>query len=810
MKTPSHNLRLPLAPRWKKVFFDIWENKTRTFLVVISIAVGVFALGMIATSRIALSQGLKEEYTAINPSSAMIMVSDPFFGIGEVGFGDDLVEAVRNMPDIGEAEGRRKVMVRIQVGPDSWRDFQLFAIPDYDDIRINKVKPQSGDWPPGPHDVLIERSALTLTGADVGDTITIKTPSNRLRQMRITGITHDLSQMPSFLDGAIYGYITFDTLEWLGVSREYNELHIVVARDKYNKEHIQQVAEAVKDKVERSGRPVYYVQIYEPGEHPLDNIIQGIVFLLGVLGVLSLFLSGFLVITTISAIMAQQVRQIGILKTIGGQRWQIMTMYFALALAFGLLALLLAVPFGAVGANAFANFMASLFNFDLSEFRVPPQVVAMQVVVSLLVPLLAALVPILQGTAITVREALDSQSGKSSYGKSIVDRLIRRVHGLSRPLLLSLRNTFRRKGRLALTLATLTLSGTMFITVFNVRDSLFQTLDDLMAMWNYDIWINLNRPHSIDELEREAMRVHGVVEAKGIGFVTTRRERTDGTDSDILFLFAPPAGSTMIRPVMLKGRWLLPDDENAIVLSTQFIKEESDIDIGSTITLSIDGKDTVWTVVGINQFLAPFAYVNYDHFARAKGEVGRATSVWVITEHHDLRSQTRYASVIEQLYEERGVRVSSVVRIAEEQSETALTFNIIVVMLAAMAVLLAVVGGLGLMGTMSINVLERTREIGIMRAIGASTVTIIQMVIAEGVMIGVASWMLSAGLAFVLSKPLGEAAGIAMFQFPLTAAFSLTGLLLWLLVVVVLSALASFLPAWNASRLTVQAVLAYE
>lgn len=800
-----------IRPRWRKVFRDVWGNKMRTMLVVLSIAVGVFAVGMIAAARVALSDGLTESYAAINPGSAMLMVSDPFFGGGSDGFGDDLVESVRGMREVEDAEGRRQVTVRLQVGPNEWRDMQLFAIPDYDDIRVNKILPESGEWPPDKHDVLIERAALSMTQAQVGDTVRVKTPTNRMRDMRITGLTHDMVQIPAFMDGRIYGYITFDTLEWLGVSREYNELHIIVAEGKDNEEHIQEVTRLVKEKVEKSGRHVYYTLVPEPGKHPLDYLLQAIVLLLGVLGTLALLLSGFLVVTTISAILAQHVKQIGILKSIGARRWQIMQMYFVLSIAFGIIALCIALPLSLIVANGFTRFIAGMFNFDLTEFAIPIGSVVLQVVISLCVPVLAAFVPILRGTGVTIHAALLSESGgSSSYGNNVLDRLMHNIRGLSRPLLLSLRNTIRRKGRLALTLTTLTLSGSMFISVFNIRASMFQTLEDLMNLWHYDLWITMGRSYRIDELERQAFQIPGVEDAEGIGFVTTRRKRPDNSDSDVLMLFAPPPNSTMINPLMHKGRWLLPEDENGIVLSTEFLKQEPDVAVGDTITLRIDARDTTWQVVGVSQFIAPFGFVNYPHFARVKRESGRATTLWIVTDRHDVERQSHVAQVLEPHFEQAGLRISSITKIAEEKQEVELTFNIIVVLLAFMAVLLAIVGGLGLMGTMSINVLERTREIGIMRAIGASNHTVMQLVMVEGIIIGLASWSVSVLVAFLLSKPLSAGVGIALFQVPLAYAFSLVGTGIWLLVVVFLSALASFLPAWNASRLTVRAVLAYE
>ncbi len=127
-----------------------------------------------------------------------------------------------------------------------------------------------------------------------------------------------------------------------------------------------------------------------------------------------------------------------------------------------------------------------------------------------------------------------------------------------------------------------------------------------------------------------------------------------------------------------------------------------------------------------------------------------------------------------------------------------------------MAILIAVVGGLGLMGTMSINVIERTREIGVMRAVGASDGSVLKVFIVEGVFIGVLSWLVGAIVALPVGKLLSDAVGAAFLEAPLNYTFSTKGTLLWLAIVVILAVLASILPAWNASRLSVREVLAYE
>jgi putative ABC transport system permease protein len=193
------------------------------------------------------------------------------------------------------------------------------------------------------------------------------------------------------------------------------------------------------------------------------------------------------------------------------------------------------------------------------------------------------------------------------------------------------------------------------------------------------------------------------------------------------------------------------------------------------------------------------------------GDAGRASEIKLITDVRDTATQDRVAAQVNDLLKVKGVEVTLTRTLTVFIAQNNIGIDMVIFFLLLMAVLLAAVGGLGLMGTMSINVLERTREIGVMRAIGAGNWAIQRIVVAEGVLIGAISWVLGAMLAlpvsYVMHKGL-EAIFQADGQF--TFVFSLPGVGLWLAIVVALAALASFLPAWNASRVTVRDVLAYE
>jgi putative ABC transport system permease protein len=418
---------------------------------------------------------------------------------------------------------------------------------------------------------------------------------------------------------------------------------------------------------------------------------------------------------------------------------------------------------------------------------------------------------VLGGIRVTVREAIGSYGlGKGQFGTGRVDRLLGRISGLSRPVMLSLRNTFRRKGRLILTMTTLTLAGAIFVSVFSVRESLLLTLDDLLAYYQYDVQVTFSRPYRVDQVSRIALQTPGVVGVESWGFGSARRIRPDSSEGNSVTITAPPADSPLIKPTLLAGRWLVPGDESAVVIASAILKNEPDLGVGSMLTLKIDGQEREFEVVGVAQFVSENIYVNAPYFARITNDVGRTTFLLAVTDRHDEAGQAAAKAALEQRFKGAGVRVGSLETVTELRRNIELFFSIIVVPLLLMAVLLGFVGGLGLMGTMSINVLERTREIGVMRAIGASGGAVRQIVLVEGVLIGGLSGLLGALIALPVSQLLSQLVGTAFLQAPLSYRFSLLGVGLWLGLVMVLAAIASVLPAWRAAQLTVREVLAYE
>jgi putative ABC transport system permease protein len=205
----------------------------------------------------------------------------------------------------------------------------------------------------------------------------------------------------------------------------------------------------------------------------------------------------------------------------------------------------------------------------------------------------------------------------------------------------------------------------------------------------------------------------------------------------------------------------------------------------------------------------PMAYANFDYVADKVNLPNQASTFRIITESTSQSMQSLIQNIDRQL-EDQDYAVKSI-EVGEVQRESFTSaVNLLIIFLLLMALLTALVGSIGLMGTMSINVLERTREIGIMRTIGAVDAVVMQSVIIEGLVIGLITWMIGIGLSFPISSVLLDIVARAISDSEFTLIFTALGVFVWLGVVVVLSIFASVMPARNAARLTINEVLAYE
>jgi putative ABC transport system permease protein len=485
----------------------------------------------------------------------------------------------------------------------------------------------------------------------------------------------------------------------------------------------------------------------------------------------------------------------------------------------GIAALAIGVPLGVAAGQSVSAGVMDLLNFNVFNSAVPIWAIALQAGIGLLIPLFAAFSPIFKGSRITVREAIGSNgSNTKNFGESRMDRALERIRKLPRMLALSLRNTFRRKGRLALALLMLSLGGATFIASLASAASWNLTIDNAFNKIGYDIDVRFGGQYPVSSVEETLRAVPGVsaAEAWGYAMSTSFPKYSDGTYGGATVIFAPPDGTKMIAPQIIAGRWLHSGDANDMVVDTDFIdnaaKQGTPVGVGDDITFSINGKDTVWHIVGVMDKIGfqSASYVNYGRFAAVTGQMGKAACARVAVQGHDKGLQKSVAQALEQTLGKDGFSVFIIQDLTLTRQVMVNHVVLILALLMFMSILVAAIGALGLASTVGINVLERTREIGIMRSIGASAGAIIRSVVLEGILTAVLSWVLAVLLSIPLTVLIAGNTGQFVFPRVMAVAYPAWAPLLWLGITIIVSSAASFFPARRAAKLTIREVLAYE
>ncbi|MEP6895901.1 MAG: FtsX-like permease family protein, partial [Chloroflexota bacterium] len=532
--------------------------------------------------------------------------------------------------------------------------------------------------------------------------------------------------------------------------------------------------------------------------------------------------SAILTATMIGGLLAQQIRQIGIMKAIGARSAQITSMYLVLIVALGSAASLIGVPLGVAAGRGFTSIVAQLLNLEIYSDAIPAWVYLILVLMGILIPLLVALNPILHTTRVTVRETLNDYGiSRETSASFLRDGWFSCIRLFDNTLRLALRNTFRRRGRLILTLSLLSAAGAMFMTGINVKSGWQAYLDQAAADRHYDLEIRFNSPVPANQIASILSNVAGVEKSESWNYVPAALDRSDGLDIVRTYpdgghgsftLRSIPLGSKLIETPLLAGRWLQADDVNSVVLNQSAAAMFPDVKMGEEIQLLIEGQAKTFRLVGvIRQILSPStAYVLPETFASVTGQPAELTNaVRIVMREHDKAAVISITRDVEQALTSGNVSVK--VAISEALLGEAISGHVYIFIFSLMLIstVMAIVGALGLTSSMGTSVIERTREFGIMRAIGAKSKIILRNIISEGVFIGLMSWVIALPLSIPLSFGIGYLIGNLSFRSALPLIISPTGLIIWFSIIIIGSIAASAYPAQQASRLTVRETLAY-
>lgn len=806
-----------IAPRWAKVARDISTHLPRTVLVALAIATTLAGAGTILTSWALIRRATHDGYLASNPAGATLRLATVAGPARGGALDPALLARLAAIPGVRQLQPRRATAVPLLV-QGRWRPGVIFAAAAPDSLAVGTLAPAGGSWPVADGTIAIERSSLDFSGTFLGDSVAVADSSGAPRSVPVATVVRDVSLAPGWMEHLVYAWASTRTLARLGLDSVPNELQLTVLDPRASRSDVRRVANRVARELRGSGVDVAQVDVPEPGEHVHAAQMDSLMMTQGAFALLALLVGAFLVVNLMTAMLAAQGREVAVMKVLGARHEQLAAMYLTFALVTGAIATALALPVALVLGRRYAAFRAELLNFDVTPFGIPWWSVALLVMVGLLLPLAAAWRPVRDATRQSVAEAL-RDVGLAHDGMERERPYFTSAGGWSRLLALSLRNAFRRRQRLVLTMLTLAGGGSVFVAAGNLRRAVGDSLDVIYGSQRYTFSVRLAEPHDADSLEAAVRAVAGVVgvEAWSGARASVAADSAGNADGDgdaiastTFPIVGVPAQSALLA-LDLEGRAPFPgSSERAIVVSRLLQRQEPSLHPGAVVALEVAGVRGRWRIAGTFEGgPSAIAYTSAATLAAARGDARRG-SVMVATTLTGVAAQVDLVQRVRGALDAAGMTVSSSALLAETRRVTEDHLLMVIQFLVVMGWVMLVVGGMGLASTMGLAVLERTREIGIMRAIGARHATLVTAIEGEGLVIALLGWAAAIPLSIPVSAALSEAFSRIMLRIPVYWSPDLRSVWQWLGVVLMTSLVACAWPAVRATRVTVARALAYE
>jgi putative ABC transport system permease protein len=791
-----------MKPSIKKVVRDLSISKSRSFIVLLAIILGAFGVSMMTTAYDILGKNLSDNYLKTNPA-AFTVVADSLSG--------EVLQKAKLLPNIESVETRNKLICRVEIGKNEFVPIMLFIVEDLKNVQINKFRLLSGHIPSSSNEILIERTGNRLTDIAVNKIFNVTVPGYGKTELKISGIVHDPGQAPSWMEGLLYGYVSYDFIERMKIKTAH-ELKFTIKENKYDLPAIEKQLSETVAFFKTNNIKVTRTEILTPGKHIHQSQMDSLMFLLEMFGVLALILSCFLIINMIMAIMAKETRQIGVMKAIGAGTGKITSIYLTIVIVFGFTATLIALPLGILAGKGYANFAASMLNFELFNQQISHETLFFQIAIGTILPALVSFFPVYRASKISVQEALndygikDKVSLSSKHGSRFVNIL-----KISNATLFALRNTFRRRGRLILTLITLVMGGAVFISAFNIRASLNETVQSRFTNQHYDIQVIFSKGIKETDFRASIDSLLFITDYETWVYAKATRIISGHSESEQMDLKVVPLNTKLFVPEIMSGVWLSGNPDE-VVVNHMFLSKYPDTKVGDNITLKVKDKTKSLKVVGTIRelFSSPAVYVNKSLLAEWPEMTGKTNSTLIAfnnTKHADIAGNS---AELEQWFKSNNYPTTLVFRKDDYKARVIDHLVIITTMLIMVTLLLILVGGLGLITTIGINIVERQREMAILRAIGVTNGKLYKLIITEGFITGLLSWLLALIVSLPVSYYLGNKFFNIFFETTLNFNISWVGIALWLGIIVLFSAIAVIVPARNANKQSVSVGLSYE
>jgi putative ABC transport system permease protein len=777
----------------KKAIKDITRRKLRAILTVLGIAVGVMGLTAIniASNQINDSLHYSIDASAQPDVEFFTTPTNP----------SPVLKAFQHQPNVKLVAAQDYVPTRWKI-PSGRYPLNITGLTNFTNVQFNTFELVSGQLP-GPNQIVLEDSDRTVANLQVGSQIDVEV-RGAVQKLTVSGFVRTRGLPSATILDAAYGYMHESDLQALFQSSGANDFLVRLNNYNQRNETAKQLAQVLQ---------AQHVVILDASVGHSDGndgtIVNGLLSIMQVLSIIALLLSIFLLLSTITTLITEQVQVIGTMKAIGARRGQVMRNYLTSVAIYGVIGTIVGLGLGILLGYLLVNLFASLLTLDIGPLEISPSLVLLGAVIGIGVPLLAAALPIYLGTRITVHQALsgyglDGGAGRRSSGWA---RGIGRVFAFfPQTIQLGTRSLFRKRTRAMLTLIALMISGAAFLCVQTTTYSFNSLLNQVFSTYHADVFVGFPNPQPYRKVNQVLASVPGVA-ASEPGF--QEQVQTQWGNST---LTGVEPDAHLYQKDLVAGRWFTANDQNAVVLSTD-AASKSGLKIGDTIAFHTALYSARWEIIGmavdhnnpigLGVMLATVSEVQaFEHLPSD------------FTQELLIRSTSSaqpaidaLAARIDDAFSKAGVQAN--VQTAQHQMERNQNqFQIIYALFYSVTVIIALVGAIGLFNALAMSVLERRREIGILRSMGATGRKVAQVFWIEGLALGVIAWLIA--LALGLPAAYGFVLLLGQLFLPVPFAFDPVSLFVMLAFILLLATLASVGPVWGATRIKIAQTLRYE
>lgn len=801
----------------RKAIADVTRRKGRSVLMVVGILIAV--MGLTAVDQANDLIGAAFLYSANAASVPTIS-----FSVNELP--SSVATTLQHLPNVQKFQLSAQLLTYWHV-PEQTKPATI-QITGYQDVyqrALGTFQLTTGRLP-GPGEIVMDVSDRTVSSVAPGSTVTVDAPNGQTLSLHVVGLarTQGRALLPVKTQGL--AYMSTDVLQHLAVSSPSHEqepghlpfLGTQIMVQTPDATPTGQTYQAMSRTL-RAAHIAIYDSFFASSSSSVKAqfIVNGLLNVVRILAGIALFLVCLMIVNTVTTLLAEQIRIIGTMKALGGTRWRIVGSYLLSVGIYGMIGTVLGIAFGLLLCATVASFVATQTAADLGPFHISPGVIFTSIATGVLIPLLAALIPLWIGTRITVREAISSYGIQAGGGRHIY-AWGHQFSWIPQTVWLGVRGLFRKPGQVALTLLTLTLSIAVFMAVQVTNASIGVTAEHQMNFYQSDVQVDaalLDNPLASKQLTASLQSLPNVAQVEAIDqeSVTIAARQVS--------VIGLPADTHVYHPQLIKGQWLNAREQNTFVIN-DFAAQRLNLHVGENVTLDTGTKLVVWRLVGIVHETNDVA-----GSSEPNGQVGDAfttlstlnlflrnlpadvTSRWYVQVHdHSHAALQQTVDQLQQLVNTATGDTGSVDAPALAPQQGSGILLVIYSLFDTVAILVALVGLLGLSHTLSASVLERRLEIGILRSLGATGWRVGMVFWIEGLALTLITW--------AIGSILGIPGGIGLVQVlqtfiqPFDVSVSPLLVLVTLFFAVVVSCVASVGPALSASHVRIREMLRYE